>query len=71
MDKMNQMTSVRQAAKLTGLPYGWLRDQVLHGLNPPPTYVRPGLKRREVIPAEVFRWAKGMGIDGREINESA
>lgn len=62
MEKTKQMVSVRECAKLTGLPYGWLLDQVLRGLNAPPSYQLPGHQRRLVIVEEVMEWAKREGV---------
>ena len=61
MDKTEQMVSVRECAKITGLPYGWLTNQVHRSINPPPYYTLPGHKRRLVIPREVQEWAKQRG----------
>ena len=64
MEKTEQMVSIKEAARMTGLPYGWLLDQVLRGLNPPPLYRLPGHKRRMVIVKEVMEWAKQRGDCG-------
>lgn len=61
MDKMDQLTNVRAAAKLTGLEYRWLQKQV-NGFGGPPTYVLPGGKRKLVVPREVVEWVKKEGI---------
>lgn len=61
MDKTEQMCSVKECAKVTGLPYGWLTKQVNYGTNPPPFYTLPGHKRRMVVPREVMEWAKERG----------
>lgn len=61
MEKTKQMVSIKECAKLTGLPYGWLLDQVLRGIPAPPSYLLPGHKRRLVIVEEVMEWAKQQG----------
>ena len=60
MEKMEQPTSVKTCAKLTGIPEQWLRNQVYRGLNPPPRYQRPGCKRYQLIPKEVMEWYRNV-----------
>lgn len=60
MEKTEQLVSIRECSKITGIPYGYLRDAV-KSAYPPPTYVRPGCKRPQVIAREVMDWIKEKG----------
>lgn len=60
MDITEKPTSLQKAAQITGISYSYLRLAVKSSC-PPPTYIRPGCKRPQVIPAEVMDWYRKIG----------